>query len=101
MQLLDAGERSLFPHPLRHPWRILEDPTQRRDELRMIARVQFSNRQRSSLIEMFRNCTSDGGETHLPSFFEPWCCSAIGPRAGTAGSCALWMTVSPFRATVS
>src|SRR5712692_884292 len=36
----------------------------------------------SVLIEMFLNCTRLGGEVHTPSFFEPWCCSPIGPSFG-------------------
>src|SRR6185436_11636958 len=55
----------------------------------------------SSRIEMFRNWTSAGGDTHLPSFLLPWCCRATGPRAGTPGSSALSITRSPLRTTVS
>ena len=47
------------------------------------------------MIEMFRNCTSDGGLFQTPSFFEPWCCSASAPFAGMPGSWALSSTVIP------
>ena len=55
----------------------------------------------SSLIEMLRNWTREGGPVQTPSFFWPWCWSAIRPRAGTPGSWAFSITVMPFRTTVS
>ena len=54
----------------------------------------------SSLMEMFRNWTRDGGPVQTPSFFCPWCWRPIGPFAGTPGSCALSITVTPLRTTV-
>ena len=80
--------------PARAAWA----PTRRRSGAwpRPSARAYFS-----SLIERLRNWTREGGPVQTPSFFWPWCWSAIRPRAGTPGSWAFSITVMPFRTTVS
>src|SRR5688572_5038966 len=67
------------------------------------ARQELLERHRafaSSRTAMLRNCRRLGELVHWPSFFEPWCCSAIGPRGGIPGSCALLITSCPFSTTV-
>ena len=48
---------------------------------------------------MLRNCTSEGGLTHLPSFMLPWCWSAMGPLSGSPGIVTPGSTVWPLSTT--